>query len=890
MSHRNRIAFLRAFLVRVSCAAIAGTMLLAAPARGQQAYHFAFGITPANGPSWGTGTHSNTVSVTNNGSSTIPAGVVLSLENRMGTGLNNLTFVTGSGTFNGTKVTQSGPCTPYAMSPYIGSTGHYASLNCKGTLNSAFAPGQTITATYTFTITTPTPQLLMTSNNLLDCGTGWVVTPGYAFTGGGAVYCGAPATATTGTLVVRKVVINTLGVANPATFSMVTHCSANAATPGLNTPVSVPPGGSVTQAPPVAAGNQCSVTESVPPPVLNVPACNGGSASWNATYSPVVTITANGTSVLTVTNTLTCDKPVPTGTLAVRKIVVNSTGGAAPIPATFNTVTHCSAAGAPAVNTPLAVPGNGSVTQSPAPATGAACAVTETLPPPIPGLEGCKGRNAVWTESHTGPVTIVAGQAAVLSITNTLACQAPRGGTLQIHKSVVNTLGVPTPANFNMVASCSGMAPVPVVVAVNGTVTVPPAGNIADATVCTITETLPPQLTGVKACPSGTATWVASNPGPLTVHLAQTTGTIITNTLTCDKAPAGGHLTVNKVVVNLTNGPAPIPPTFSVMAHCTLSGASTLNATLPVPTGSGVSAAAAIAAGSNCSIMEGPLPPIPGLKACKGASASWTSSYSPAAVIVAGATTTLTATNTLRCDAAPATGTLRIIKSVVNATTGPAPIPATFAMTVTCTPSGPSNQSIAVAPGAAGHSIGGIAAPSHCTVVEAPLAPIAHAEGCHGGSASWTSVVSPGQPVAITTNGTTTVTYRNTLTCDKPNNTNCPDKTLTTIGCRVTVTIKRSKGPLIYSVTASPVASYPTPNILPSTATSCVIAAGAMINQTTCWFNYNTNPTPVTLTATSSAGALPAGFSWSGACSGSSATCVVSATLSMPPSVIANFP
>ena len=115
---------------------------------------------------------------------------------------------------------------------------------------------------------------------------------------------------------------------------------------------------------------------------------------------------------------------------------------------------------------------------------------------------------------------------------------------------------------------------------------------------------------------------------------------------------------------------------------------------------------------------------------------------------------------------------------------------------------------------------------------------------------------------------------------------------MSTIGCRVTVTIKRSKGPNIYSVLASPAATSPTPtpNIAPSTSASCVIAGMAMINHVACWFNYSTNPTPVTLTATSSAGALPAGFFWSGACSGSSPTCPVSAKLIMPPSVIANFP
>jgi hypothetical protein len=663
MSLRCRIVSPFSFLVRVSCVALACATLLATPA-GAQAYHFAFGVTPANGPSWGTGPHSNTVSVTNDGSSTIPAGAVISLENRMGTGLNNLTFVTGSGTFNGTKVTQNGPCTPFATSPYIGTTGHYASLNCKGTLNSAFTPGQTITATYTFTITTPAPQSVGTSNNLLDCGTGWVVTTGWTFTGGGVVSCGAAAAATTGTLVVRKVVVNTLGVANPATFAMVTHCSANAATPGTNTPVSVPPGGSVTQSPPVAAGDSCNVTETLPPSVLNVPRCGGASASWSVAYSPAVTITANGTSVLTVTNTLTCDKVQVRDSLHVHKIVVNNTGGPAPIPATFNTTTNCAVAGAVPVNTPVPVPGNQTVTQSTPVATGAICSVTEVLPPAIASLDACKGQGATWSATYSPPVTIVAGQPAVLTVTNTLTCNRPTGGTLQIHKTVVNTLGVPTPPVFNMTATCSGMTAVSVPVAVNATVTVPPAGQIPNGTVCTIAETLPPHVTGVKACPSGTATWVASNPGSLTIHTAQTTGTIITNT----------------------------------------------------------------------------------------------------------------------------------------------------------------------------------------------------------------------------------------LTCDKPNSSDCPNPGMSTIGCRVTVTIKRSKGPAIYSVAVSPAPTSPTPtpNIAPSTSTSCVIAGAAMINQTTCWFNYNTNATQVTLTATSSAGPLPAGFGWTGPCippsGGSSATCVVSATLSMPPSVIANFP
>lgn len=698
--------------------------------------------------------------------------------------------------------------------------------------------------------------------------------------------------------------------------------------------------------------------------------------------------------------------PAHTGSLSVKKVVINNSGGPITPPPTFATTTHCSqnAATLP-VHTPVAVPGNTTVAQPGQINTGLICSVTEVVPPPIKGLAACKGRDATWTAAYSPPETIVTGQTALLTVTNTLTCNPPTGGTLQIHKSVVNTLNVPTPPSFNMVASCTGMSPVPVTVAVNGTVTVPPAGQIAGGTVCTITETLPPPVLNVKACQGGSASWVASNPGPLTVQVAQTTGTIITNTLTCDKAPAGGHLTVYKVVVNSTGGAAPIPPVFNVTAHCTLGGAPTLHVTLPAPANGGVSAAPPVALGSTCSITEGPLPSIANLPACKGATASWTKSYSGPVTISGGAAATLTATNTLRCDPSSNTGSLKVIKSVVNATGGPAPIPATFgmtatcttgpnpafavapgatgttvngiaapnqcavseerlfpiamaegcrgpaswttayspaqpvaitaggtttvtvrntltcdkptnvgslrviksvanstggpvtmpaafAMTVTCTPSGPTNQPISVPQGSTGTTVSGIAAPSQCTVTETPLASILHAEGCQGGSASWSTAYSPAQTVAITAGGTTTVAVRNTLTCDKPTSGDCPNPGMSTIGCRVTVTIKRSKGPNIYSVLASPAATSPTPtpNIAPSTSASCVIAGMAMINHVACWFNYSTNPTPVTLTATSSAGALPAGFFWSGACSGSSPTCPVSAKLIMPPSVIANFP
>jgi len=64
-----------------------------------------------------------------------------------------------------------------------------------------------------------------------------------------------------------------------------------------------------------------------------------------------------------------------------------------------------------------------------------------------------------------------------------------------------------------------------------------------------------------------------------------------------------------------------------------------------------------------------------------------------------------------------------------------------------------------------------------------------------------------------------------------------------------------------------------------------------MINQTTRWFNYNTNPQSVTLTASSSAGTLPANALWTAACRGPlTAPCTRTVTQALSQTVTANFP
>lgn len=703
-----------------------------------------------------------------------------------------------------------------------------------------------------------------------------------------ALVAAAPASAQsghTGSLSVHKVVVNTLGVPNPPTFNTTTHCSQNAATLPVHTPVAVPGGQTVTLSTPVREGLICSVTEVVPPPVLDVRACKGSSASWTATYSSPVTIVAGGNAVLTVTNTLTCDKPRG-GHLTVNKHVVNTLG--VPSPATFPIVAHCTAPGT--LTAPLNVPSGQSIAIAAPIAAGSICSLTEVLPPSVPQVKACRGGSASWTQSIPGPVTMADGVSTVMIVTNTLTCDKVTTGPLSVRKVVVNTLGVPNPPTFNTTTHCSANVatlPVNTAVPVPGGQTVTQGTAVVIGSQCSVTEVVPPPVLNVKACRGGNATWAATYSAPVTLVAGGNAVLTVTNTLTCD-AIEGGHLTVQKVVVNTLG--VPNPPLFHVVAHCSPSGP--LSTTLPLAAGQSASVATPIAGGSTCTITETLPPSVPQVKECRGGSASWSQTNTGPVTIATGATAVLTVTNTLACDKPAPKGSLHVVKSVVNGTGGNVAMPPTFAMTVSCTPSGPTNQSIAVAPGATGTTINGIAAPSQCTVTETALTPIAHLDACKGGSASWASVVSPAQPVAINANAATTVTVRNTLTCDKPNSTDCLSPSQHYIGCRVTITIKRSKGPAVYSVVVSPPATTPTPNIAPSTSSACVIAGNAMINQTTCWFNYNTTAQPVTLTATSSSGALPAGFKWTGNyCNMSTAAvCSVNATLVNPPLLVANFP
>lgn len=284
-----------------------------------------------------------------------------------------------------------------------------------------------------------------------------------------------------GRVAVRKVVVNTLGVPTPPAFNMVVHCSANAAAQGSNTPVAVPGGQTVTLAPAILHGITCFVTETVPPPISKVEACNGRGASWTVSYSAPVTIAARETSLLTVTNTLTCDKATgTTGSLKVIKSVSNMTNGSVTMPTSYPMSVTCAPSG-PTGQALLVPPGPTGVTVSNI-AASSQCVVTEAALPPIADVKACNGGTASWTTmgSPSVAVTIPSGGTATVTIRNTLRCDPPTVSDYDVGIRKSSEDGRLTPGQ-------------------TGTFTLHPFNNgpapVGSATGVTVTDTLPANFT-----------------------------------------------------------------------------------------------------------------------------------------------------------------------------------------------------------------------------------------------------------------------------------------------------------------------------------------------------------------------------------------------------------
>ena len=214
---------------------------------------------------------------------------------------------------------------------------------------------------------------------------------------------------------------------------------------------------------PSVPGTTCLVTEAALPSIQNVPACQGGSASWVTTYSPAATsgpggtatIVASQTAKVTVTNTLKCDR----GYLAIYKAYQDQTGGT-PVPSAYTSgfpiQLSCSSfagqipvpikAGFFSSNDPVLTSGNqgqsmsgASPSTGPSPA-GISCTVKENngnplpqiLTPACPHPAGTSGGPATWlttfspaTTPTSATITIPVNGTGVIRVTNTLKCTSP---------------------------------------------------------------------------------------------------------------------------------------------------------------------------------------------------------------------------------------------------------------------------------------------------------------------------------------------------------------------------------------------------------------------------------------------------------------------------------
>lgn len=300
----------------------------------------------------------------------------------------------------------------------------------------------------------------------------------------------------------------------------------------------------------------------------------------------------------------------------------------------------------------------------------------------------------------------------ISSTTLSLGACGGKPGKLTVKKVVNNTLGVLTPSTFSVTANCGlPSGPMTLVVPANS-----PGGvsnAIAAGSNCSVNEPPPPPIPDVKACRGGSASWTTSYaPSPsVTITSLNESVVTVTNTLKCDDKPQG-RLTVKKVVNNTLE--VPTPSTFNMTANCTPSGPQ--NVALSVPSNSGVSLATPITAGSSCVVNEPPLAPIREVKACRGGSASWTTSYEPASVtIVANTVSTITVLNTLKCDE-------KTVPFAIRKRTGDQVIPGTYFFTVSC--EGPNGNygpsSVSVVLPSPGVSTVNVPVDSICRIVETP--------------------------------------------------------------------------------------------------------------------------------------------------------------------------
>jgi uncharacterized repeat protein (TIGR01451 family) len=421
------------------------------------------------------------------------------------------------------------------------------------------------------------------------------------------------------------------------------------------------------------------------------------------------------------------------------------------------------------------------------------CSVAEAPLPSIPSVKACHTGSASWVTSLSPPggaVTIVAGQRAEVTVTNTLKCDT---GYLAIYKKFVDntggtTLGPPySTSGFPIGLSCPGdfvgTLPVPIkggsfssndpVLTAN-----PPAGFTSmtgaipstmpspAGITCIVNENggnpLPPILT--PACANagapGPATWTTTfsppstaTTGKATIPVNGTAGVTVTNTLDC--APSGS-LTVNKVVTGQYSSLWSPMPMFPIKVTCTDPLGNVTPHNLSVQGNTSSAPIQSLVPTSSCQIQETPLPPPP----APPAGCTWQPVvYAPATVPIASGNNTATVTNHYTC----VLGSWQATKQVANPP-GTWPSSSTFILHANCTYNGNSVFMGSSPPITAGTSWGSGSLPNgtSCVITEPTLpGPFVNAAGQ---TCNWHQQAPLSQTI-ITNPGLAAITVTNYFTC-----------------------------------------------------------------------------------------------------------------------------
>ncbi len=526
--------------------------------------------------------------------------------------------------------------------------------------------------------------------------------------------------------------------------------------PATATSSNSPPAQGLVQNLPVVAGETCTVSEPVLPaiPATAQRIC-GNTAYWDSspafTPSATIPITAAGPNVVTVTNTLRCNK---VGSLVVKKLVVSHVYGTQFPSLNYTVNVTCGG-----TTTTLTLTNGGSQTVSNIP-YGTSCSVAEFPLPTVPPQMCPSGTSGLWTIGYVppqpAPPIVINGVTTTVTVTNTFNCVPDQGGSLIVKKVVVSpgAIAVP-PATYPANVTCGGTTAT-LNLASDGTPQT--VSNIPYGTNCSVVEPTPP--VPPNACPPNTTgTWaIITAPTSIPPISATTTTVTVTNTLTC--TPGGGgqldSLVVNKTVINNTNGAVSTAGlSYPVTATC---------GGVPTPltlTESSPGTVGNLALGTNCSVQEGAYPTV----SCpQDYLPSWSTVYLPSASVgVNGLATPVTVQNTLVCKLI---SKVRVAKVVVNNTPNPADVSGlSYPMNVSCVTGTmpPTTMPVSLA-GGSSLVLPNIPSGSVCTVSE--TLPPAPTTGCPAGSVpTWVTPPTYAPPSVTTGSGLPVLTVTNTLTC-----------------------------------------------------------------------------------------------------------------------------